>query len=225
MFLTIRGGPEQDLGQADIMLAALAAGGGGATFSPIQLQTLLFLVDQELAGDIVGPHFDFRPYDYGPYDQAVFEVADNLAADGMVCIDRSGPYRRFGLAEAGLETGRAIARRMPRVAARYLIKASRWVLSLGFWDLVSAICRNYPEMTVDGDIRQVALRRPAARHRRMHPFLRGMASVIGNPGTGSEPRAERTANERDSAVTESDWRAVGDDLRFAIERVAAVRDR
>ena len=181
MFHSIRGETGTELSQADILLAALSAGGNEATFNPFQFQTLLFRIDRELAGDIAGPHFDVRPYDCGPSDEAAFDLADEIAADGRVRIDRSGPYRKSSITEAGLQEGQTIPRRMPCVAAQYLVKASKWVLSLDSWDLVSAICRHYPEMVVQGRIRQEAVRRAPAAQRPMHPFLRGMASATGIP--------------------------------------------
>jgi len=54
--------------RGDLVLAALAAGGVGASYSPVQVQKLLFLIDREAANLVDGPHFSFRPYDYGPFE-------------------------------------------------------------------------------------------------------------------------------------------------------------
>ena len=52
--------------EENLVLAALAAGGENATFSPVQVQKLLFVLDREASPHIDGPHFNFIPYDYGP---------------------------------------------------------------------------------------------------------------------------------------------------------------
>ena len=220
-------GSEADVDRSDVVLGALAAGGSDARYSPVQIQTLLFLIDREIPEDIGGPHFDFQPYDYGPYDPAVFAVAKRQEGDAEVVVDRNGPYRVYFLSEAGLREGLAALKQMPKAASRYMAKASEWVLSQAFGPLVSAIHRQYPDMAVNSRIPEAALRgRGRMRHRRMHPFLRGMASVVRIPyRASSEDRSEGTGAERDAIAIARTWRAVGDDLRFAIEQVNPVRQR
>lgn len=78
--------------------------------------------------------------------------------------------------------------------------------------MMAGIYRRYPEMAVNSQIPESALRDPGRT--RMHPFLAGMASLVGifsrrapaRPGPGS-----------DAAVLESDWWAVGDDIRYALD--------
>jgi uncharacterized protein len=43
----------------DLVLAALAAAGGNATFAPVQIQKFFFLIDREGAHLFGGPHFNF----------------------------------------------------------------------------------------------------------------------------------------------------------------------
>ena len=62
--------------RSELVLAALAAGGKNASYSPVQVQKLLFLVDREGEKLVGGKHFNFVPYDYGPFDR---EVYDELA--------------------------------------------------------------------------------------------------------------------------------------------------
>ena len=162
-------GSEAAVDRSDVVLGALAAGGSDARYSPVQIQTLLFLIDREIPGDIGGPHFEFQPYHYGPYDRAVLAVAKRQEGDAKVVVDRNGPYRLYLLSEAGLREGLIALKRMPKAASRYMAKASEWVLSQTFGTLVSAIYRHYPDMAVNSRIPEAALRgRRRMRQRRMH---------------------------------------------------------
>jgi uncharacterized protein len=67
----------------DTVLAALAAAGANAWFSPVQVQKLLFLIDREVPAFVDGPHFAFAPYDYGPFDARVYGELDRLEELGM----------------------------------------------------------------------------------------------------------------------------------------------
>ncbi len=209
--------------RAEVVLAAWSAGGRGSRFNPIQFQSLIFLIDREVADHIGGPRFDFEPYIAGPFAPAVFDVAESLAADGDAIIDRTGPYWAFSVSEAGFSRGQAALSRMPRHASRYVAKASGWVLTQPFGAMVSAIFRQYPDMAVNSGIAQYALRDSGwATQRRMHPFLAGMASLVG-VFHGRRRLPEGAAPGRDAIAIESDWRAVGDDLRFAIEQANPAR--
>ncbi len=65
----------------NLILAALAAGGENASFTPAQAQKLFFLIDRKAASLVDGPHFDFQPYDYGPFDKAVYDELARLIHD------------------------------------------------------------------------------------------------------------------------------------------------
>ena len=60
------------IGRSQVVLAAMAAGGPGAGFFPIQLQKVLFLIDREIHEFVNGPHFHFIPYHYGPCDKDIY---------------------------------------------------------------------------------------------------------------------------------------------------------
>ena len=61
-----------------LMVAALAAGGENASFTPVQVQKLFFLIDREASHFVDGPHFSFKPYDYGPFDREVYAELERL---------------------------------------------------------------------------------------------------------------------------------------------------
>ena len=216
--------------RSGVLLAALAAGGVGAKYSPIQVQKLLFLIDREIPDYIGGPHFNFQPYQCGPYDQTVFEEAERQAEYGNVIIDENGPsstYSLYYLSDTGLNDGLSALKRMPRAASRYMVKAAKWVQRQSFRTLVSAIYRDYPDMAVNSVIPELALQgQERARKRRMNPFLQGMASVIYVANyLGEEELTQKTPAEQDAIAIAGVWRAVGDDLRSAIQHEEVARHR
>ncbi len=71
------------LARQDVILSALAVGGENATYSPVQVQKLFFLIDRKAAHLLAGPHFAFRPYDYGPFDPAVYDELTILGFAGQ----------------------------------------------------------------------------------------------------------------------------------------------
>ena len=206
-------GPDSRMERSVVVLAALSATGEIARLNALQVQNLLFLLDREIASCLGGPHFDFKPYHAGPYDPNVFREVESLAEEGKIVIDRSGPYWTFSVSTTGFEEGRQALARMTGHARRYLAKASRWILTQPFWAMVSGIYQQYPDMAVNNRIPQSTLQDPGWRQR-MHPFLAGMVSLV--EVFHSHRRLQR-GPKGDTAVLESDWRAVGNDIRLAIE--------
>ncbi|MBU3029723.1 hypothetical protein [Paracoccus marinaquae] len=137
----------------DILLAALAAGGAGATFSPVQVQKLFFLIDREAHHLVGGPHFNFRAYDYGPFDKAVYDGLDALACQGFTRVQSSGKYRNYSLTPEGLTRGQASLAEMPKNARTFISEISTWVRTLSFEQLVASIYKAYPDMKVNSVFR------------------------------------------------------------------------
>lgn len=137
-----------------VILAVLAPA-MGASHSPVQVQKMAFLLDKEIAKYLGGPHFDFQPYDYGPFDKGVYDVLEELSKDGLVEVD-SEPglrWRRYRLTEAGQHEGSKILAKLDRRAGDYIKKVSKFIRSLSFEELVSAIYKAYPEMKVNSVFR------------------------------------------------------------------------
>jgi uncharacterized protein YwgA len=142
------------LTRQELVLAAMAAGGRYAVFSPAHVQKLFFLIDREAPQWVDGPHFDFKPYDYGPFDRAVYDELANLKSDGLVEIDHNGWYRTYSLTEDGfVEGGRALAQVAPPATA-YIEQVVAWVKARNFKSLVSAIYAKYPEMRANSIFRE-----------------------------------------------------------------------
>ena len=137
-----------------IILAALAAAGENAMFSPVQVQKLFFLIDREAAQLIEGPHFNFSPYDYGPFDRAVYDELDRLSVAGLVETQKSDRYRKYVLTPKGYEAGVANLNDLPPKALSFFKRAASWVLELSFQQLVAAIYNRYPDMKENSIFRE-----------------------------------------------------------------------
>jgi hypothetical protein len=137
----------------NIVLAALAAGGENATYWPVQVQKLLFLIDREASALVGGPHFEFEPYDYGPFDRAVYVALDALAAQGLVNVQNTGRYRVYSLSPEGFRQGSGHLQGLGAPARGYLEQVARWVRGLSFQQLVAAIYNRYPDMKVNSVFR------------------------------------------------------------------------
>jgi hypothetical protein len=138
----------------EIVLAALAAGGENASYSPVQVQKLFFLLDREAAPLINGPHFNFQPYDYGPFDRAIYDQLDLLQFTGEVEVRRAGNYRVYALTPQGFEVGASLLARLDGTISEFVKAVARWVRSLSFQQLVAAIYQKYPEMKENSVFRE-----------------------------------------------------------------------
>jgi uncharacterized protein YwgA len=137
----------------NLVLAALAAGGENASYWPVQVQKLLFLVDREAAALVDGPHFEFKPYDYGPFDRAVYIELEQLSTQGLVEMQNTGRYRVYSLSPKGYRQGVESLRMLSGAARSYIEQAARWVRRLSFQQLVAAIYKRYPDMKVNSVFR------------------------------------------------------------------------
>lgn len=141
------------MNRVELIQAAMAAAGENASFLPVQVQKLFFLLDREAAGLLDGPHFNFRPYDYGPFDQAVYSELDALERVG--CVDISiGRYRRYSLTGRGFAEGSRLLENLRPEVRDFVVRTSKWVRSLSFQQLVASIYRQYPDMKANSIFRQ-----------------------------------------------------------------------
>jgi uncharacterized protein len=129
----------------EIVLAGLA-GGDGATYTPVQVQKLFFLIDRNISALVRGPHFDFQPYNYGPFDKTLYHCLEELSNDGLVVVASHGSWNTYNLSVEGQQLGNAILNSLVTEAADYIRRVSAFVRSLSFTQLVSAIYKAYPEM-------------------------------------------------------------------------------
>jgi uncharacterized protein len=138
-----------------LMLAALAAS-DGAIHSPVQVQKLFFLLDRRIPTYTGGPHFHFIPYDYGPFDPEVYDELRKLEENGFVIIEQhpSIRWKSYRLTQQGQQVGEKRLGELDERAVSYIRDISKWVRSLSFAQLVSAIHKAYPEMQVNSVFRE-----------------------------------------------------------------------
>jgi hypothetical protein len=142
-----------EMNREQFVLAALLPS-ESTPLTPVQVQKLFFLLDRNIPKLVGGPHFAFRAYDYGPFDVTVYRELESQAEKGLVRVENAGTHRRqFSLTEQGLEAAREAFSTMPVAAQKYVSELSRWIRSLTFRDLVSAIYQQYPEMKVNSVFR------------------------------------------------------------------------
>ncbi len=141
------------MNRRETVLAALAAAGENASFEPVQVQKLFFLIDREASQGVGGPHFAFAPYDYGPFDRHVYDELQNLEKDRL-SVTAQGFYRTYYLTPAGYAEGVQLLHALDAGTREYLRQAAAWVRRLSFEQLVSAIYKKYPDMKAKSIFRQ-----------------------------------------------------------------------
>ena len=119
-----------------------------ATYSPVQVQKLFFLLDKGLETALGGSLFNFEPYHYGPFDQEVYQTLETLATEGLVEIELepNGRWNTYRLTPEGQQRGEVLLGQFPPEVQQFIRDVSAFVRKLSFAQLVSAIYKAYPEM-------------------------------------------------------------------------------
>jgi len=135
-----------ELSRQEYVLAALASA-GDASFEPVHVQKLFFLLDERIGPRLGGKYFDFQPYDYGPFDRDVYDELSILRAEGCVLVDQDWRgLRRYHLTPDGAQRGRAHLQSLPHDVQAEVSKYSAWVVEQSFTSLVSAVYKAFPAM-------------------------------------------------------------------------------
>jgi hypothetical protein len=129
----------------DVVLAALSPA-AGVPHTPVQVQKLLFLIDRNISTLLGGPKFAFQPLHYGPFDRQVYASLEGLAQQGLVEITRGLNWPEYRLTPEGQSRAADVWAGLDARARDYINKASDFVRSLSFPELVAAIYKAYPEM-------------------------------------------------------------------------------
>ena len=134
----------------NLVLAALSAHKGHA-YSPVQVQKLFFLIDENIADYIGGKAFDFEPYNYGPFDKEVYSAIQELNKEDKVEYVRDAQLQlnRFKLTDQGHLEGRSILNSLNEVAKDYIVRVDRFIRETPFRELVASIYKEYPSMKVN----------------------------------------------------------------------------
>ncbi|MFL6603181.1 MAG: hypothetical protein ACJ8R9_17885 [Steroidobacteraceae bacterium] len=143
-----------NMDRRDFALAALSGAKRGS-FSPVQLQKLLFLLDRNIAVRVGSSGFDFQPYHYGPFDQRVYVTLEELKREGLAEIsDEAGSHRTYRLTAAGQASGERLSAAFGQDGIKYIEEVCDFVRAQSFASLVSSIYRAYPEMKVNSVFQQ-----------------------------------------------------------------------
>ncbi|MBY0462660.1 MAG: helix-turn-helix transcriptional regulator [Alphaproteobacteria bacterium] len=129
----------------DILLLGLR---GAHAFSPVQIQKLFFLIDENIGNMVGGQFFNFKPYDYGPFDKNVYINLEKLRDEGLVSIsnDNQPSLRSYQLTPEGENEANQIATNQEDNILNYINTLSEFVRRLSFRELVAAIYDAYPQM-------------------------------------------------------------------------------
>jgi hypothetical protein len=130
------------------MILAAMAPAEGSPFTPVQIQKLMFLIDEELSPGLGSKLFNFRPYNYGPFDGNVYGCLDALVDSGYIdLVPILGQrWSSFKTTEEGQTVGEQKLDQLDPWVKEAIETYSDWVRSLSFTQLVSAIYKKYPEM-------------------------------------------------------------------------------
>ena len=205
--------------RSQVVLAGMAAGGAKAQFNPVQAQKIFFIFDRVIPDKIDGPHFAFAPYHFGPFDKDVYHELYALRRTGQVAINHARRYPRYALTETGFRLGEETLRACPPSTARYFRDVAQWIQSLPFPELLKAIYARFPDMAQNSLVPHLAaVTRMSPPPRPLRALLSGLARTVDFMGVLEEPRQElQPAASHDLAAISSDWAAVGNDLRYAME--------
>lgn len=138
---------KQKINKRDIVLAGMYPAGTDP-FSPVQVQKLFFLLDNNISQFIDGPHFNFIPYDYGPFDKEVYRVLESLEQDSLVESVQATNFssRLYRLTDDGVKLAWRKFNQLSVESQEYIRKLVSLVHSLTFSQLISLIYDLYPEM-------------------------------------------------------------------------------
>ena len=129
------------------VLAALATI-PGASFEPVQVQKLFFLLNERVSDKGWKRQFRFEPHFFGPYDANVYTELEVLKQEGLVDIWEAN-LREYSLSAEGYEKGQEALGEFPSAAKDAMRSLSEWVRDQTFAGLVSAIYKQFPKMKVN----------------------------------------------------------------------------
>ena len=136
------------MNRRDIILAGMS-GAETSFYTPVQIQKMFFLIDENIPELINGKKFDFQPYHYGPFDKEVYLEIDELAKDGFTEIVFDGRKNLYKLTQKGVKKGKKVLSSLDQTASDYIKDVSNYVRSLSFTELVSSIYKAYPHMKIN----------------------------------------------------------------------------
>ena len=130
----------------DFLLMVIAAG-SGTPLTPVQLQKSLFLISENLKGEIPDLFYKFDPYHYGPFDADIYVDADSLEAQGLLLSVGSsqGTWLDRAITLDGVKRAKDAEMELSDSGRTYIHAVVEWAQSLPFNRLVKSIYKNYPQ--------------------------------------------------------------------------------
>lgn len=116
--------------------------------SPVQIQKLLFLIDEEISYKIDKgcKIFNFIAYDYGPFDKTVYDELQQLEQQGLVETLYSASGRKYQLKKTLEETD---FNSLSEEVKSEIKSQCDFVQNCSFKELLVNIYRKYPKMAIN----------------------------------------------------------------------------
>lgn len=127
------------------MLAVLSSV-DNASYTPVQIQKIFFLLDKNIANKVGGPYFNFEPYHYGPFDKKIYNELNLLHLVDDVTEEKVNNVTRYSLTPSGIAEGKKELEMLNNESKKYIKEICTFVKSLSFAQLLRAIYNEYPEM-------------------------------------------------------------------------------
>lgn len=121
---------------------------GSSGLSPLQLQKSLFLIGKNLPAEVGDSFYEFIPYNYGPFDPQIYSDAQRLTVEGLIQTIRVAgrSWSSYTITPLGQERANHIKEtELNERASKYVTSVVKWVQSVSFAQLLSAIYQKYPE--------------------------------------------------------------------------------
>jgi uncharacterized protein len=145
------GSPDLTLRQRSLLVFIGISNSG--QLDPIRIMKGQFLIAMETPAEWLpaDARYEFQPYNYGPYAPPIYTDLHELERSGLVtsrqALGQSWGY--FSVTDAGKKTADAIAAAMPPQLVEYIASIRKFVTSLSFSQLLSAVYKRYPEYAVN----------------------------------------------------------------------------
>ena len=114
--------------KGDLLLAALASG-NLETYTPADVQKLLFLISRQIPEVSDNPPFKFTVDGHGPFDPRVNALLEELALDSYLSVVRRRQWREVTLTPAGRKRATEMLDQLPADTVDYMHRASRFVVA------------------------------------------------------------------------------------------------
>ena len=138
------------------ILAALATD-PGASFTPVQVQKLFFLLNERVTDKGWKKRFKFKPHLFGPFDPEVYSELEVLKQEGLVDI-WGGRMRKYSLTADGYRRGQSELEKLPSEAKNAIRILSEWVRTQNLAGLVSAVYKEFPKMKANSLFQETTLK-------------------------------------------------------------------